>query len=94
MIKCKNYSMMLSEIERVRGEQLNRTPEAQRFVWLGVQFSGRRIQFFPGTATQGASLRQVLPQQTVGVLVDAALRVIVRYRRSRPSPQRPHSSMC
>ena len=60
MTKCKNYSMMFSEIERVWGEQLNGTPEAQRFVWWGVQFSDKRIQLFPGEATQGASLRQVL----------------------------------
>jgi hypothetical protein len=30
LTKCKKRSMMLPEIERVRGEQLCGTPEAQR----------------------------------------------------------------
>lgn len=70
--------MMLLEIESVRGEQLSGTPEAQRLAWSGVQFPGNRIQFFLSEATQVATLGQVLPQQTVGVLIDAALPGTVR----------------
>ena len=35
MTKCKKRSMMLPEIESVRGEQLCGTPEAQRLVNKG-----------------------------------------------------------
>ena len=73
MTKCKKRSMMLPEIEHVRGEQLRGTPEARRLAWSGVQYSGHRIQLFLGEATQFAPLGQVLPQQTFGVLVDTAL---------------------
>ena len=64
---------MLPEIESVRSEQLRGAPEAQRLAWSGVQFPGNGIQLFLSEATQVATLGQVLPQQTVGVLVDAAL---------------------
>src|SRR3990167_7096244 len=73
MTKRKKRSMMLPEIESVRGEQFRGTLEAQRLAWSGVQFPGNRIQLFLGEATQVAALGQVLPQQAVGVLVDAAL---------------------
>src|SRR3989344_7176008 len=78
MTKRKKHSMMLSEIKSVRREQLSGTPEAQRLAWSGVQFPGNRIQRFLSKATQVAALGQVLPQQTVGVLVDAALPGTVR----------------
>jgi len=65
--------MILPQIERVRGEQLHGTPETQRLAWSGVQCPGHRIQLFLGEATQIAPFRQVLPQQTVGVFVNAAL---------------------
>ncbi len=73
MTKCKKRSMMLPEVESVRREQFRGTLEAQRLAWPGVQFPGDRIQFFLGETAQVGSLGQVLPQQTVGVLVDAAL---------------------
>src|SRR3989338_4227140 len=72
MTKCKKRSMMLPEIKSVRGEQLRGALEAQRLAWPGVQFPGNRIQFLLREATQVAALGQVLPQQAVGVLVDAA----------------------
>jgi len=78
MSKCKKCSMMRSEIESVRSEQLRRALEAQRLAWPGVQFPGNRIQLFLSEATQIATLGQVLPQQTVGVLVNAALPGTVR----------------
>jgi hypothetical protein len=46
MTKCKKRSMMLPEIERVRGEQLRWTSEAQRFAGSGVQYPGHCIQLF------------------------------------------------
>ena len=73
MTKRKKRSMMLPEIKSVRSEQFGRTLEAQRLAWPGVQFPGNRIQFFLGEAAQVGSLGQVLPQQAVGVLVDATL---------------------
>jgi len=78
MAKRKNRSMMLSEIERVRGEQLRVTPEAQRFAESGVQCLGHRIKLFLGESTHLAPLGQVLLQQTVDVLVGAALPGTVR----------------
>ena len=65
--------MVLLEIESVRSEQLGRTLEAQRLARSGVLFPGDRIQLLLSEATQVATLGQVLPQQTIGVLVDAAL---------------------
>jgi hypothetical protein len=56
MTKCKKRSMMLPEIERVHGEQLRGTPEAQRLAWSGVQCPGYRIQLFLDEATQVATL--------------------------------------
>ena len=47
---------MLSEIERVRGEQRRGTPEAQRLAWPGVQPPGHRLQRFLREATQVAVL--------------------------------------
>ena len=73
MTKCKKRSMMLPEIERVRGEQLCGTPEAQRLARPGIQLPGYRIQLFLREATQVAALGQILPQQAVGVLVEASL---------------------
>mgnify|MGYP006955966275 FL=1 len=64
---------MLPEIERVRSEQLCGTSEAQRFAWPSIQLPGNRIQLFLREATQVAALGQILPQQAVGVFVDAAL---------------------
>ena len=78
---------MLPEIERVRGEQLRGTPKTQRLAWSGIQSPDNRIQLVLGEATQVASLGQVLPQQAVGVLVDAVLPVTVRHRQRRPSPR-------
>jgi hypothetical protein len=78
MTKCKKRSMLPPEIERVRGEQFRGTPEAQQLAWSGVQSPVNRIPLFLGEATQIAALGQVLRQQTVGVLVDAA----------RPGPMR------
>src|SRR3989304_4820680 len=78
MTKRKKHSMMVSEIKSVRREQLSGAPEAQRLAWPGVQFPGNRIQLFLSKATQVAALGQVLPQQAVGVLVDAALPRAVR----------------
>lgn len=78
MTKCKKRSMMLAKIERVRGERLCGTPEAQRLTWSGVQYPGHRIQLFLGEAAQVAARGQVLPQQAVGVLVDAVLPGTVR----------------
>src|SRR4030065_196795 len=78
MTKCKKRSMMLPEIKSVRSEQFRGTLEAQRLAWPGVQFPGNRIQFFLGEATEVAALGQVLPQQAVGVLVDATLPGAVR----------------
>jgi len=65
--------MMQPEIERIRGEQLRKTPVAQQLACSGVQFPGHRVQLFLSEATHVASLGQVLSQQAVGVLVDAAL---------------------
>ena len=78
MTKCKKCSMMLPEIESVRSELLRGALEAQRLAWPGVQFPGNRIQLFLSEATQVATLGQALPQQTVGVLVNAALPGTVR----------------
>ena len=78
MTKCKKRSMMLPEIERIRGEQLCGTFEAQRLAWPSIQLPGNRIQLFLREATQVAALGQILPQQAVGVLVDAALPGTVR----------------
>jgi len=78
MTKCKKRRVMLPEIERVRGEPLSGRPDVQRFAWSGVQCPGHRIQLLLGEATHVVSLGQVLPQQTVAVLVDAALPGIVR----------------
>src|SRR3989338_8777450 len=78
MTKCKKRSMMLPEIESVRGEQLRGTFEAQRLARSGVQCPGDRIQRFLAEAAQVAALGQVLPQQAVGVLVDAPLPGAVR----------------
>ena len=78
MTKCKKRSTMLPEIERVRGEQLRWTPEAQRLAGSGIQYPDHCIQLFLGEATHVTTFRQVLPQQTVGVLVDAALPGTVR----------------
>src|SRR5680860_664637 len=78
MTKCKKRSMMLSEIERVRSEQLCGTSEAQRFAWPGIQLPGNRIQLFLREATQVAALGQILPQQAIRILVDAALPGTVR----------------
>ena len=70
--KCKKRSMMLPEIESVWCEQLGRALETERLAWPGVQFPGNGIQLFLGVATQVAALGKVLPQQAVGVLVDAS----------------------
>src|SRR3990167_11103776 len=78
MTKRKKSSMMLPEIESVRREQLRGTPEAQRLAWSGVQLPGDRIQRFLREAAQVAALGQVLPQQAVGVFVNAALPGTVR----------------
>lgn len=40
MTTCKKRSMMLFEIESVRGEQLSGAPEAQRLARSSVQFPG------------------------------------------------------
>ena len=61
MTTCKKRNMLLPEIERVRGEPLRGTPEAQRLTWLGVQPPGHRIQLFLREAAQVAALGQVLP---------------------------------
>ena len=78
MTKCKKLSMMLPEIKTVRSEQLCRAPEAQRLAWSGVQFPGNRIQFLLRELTQVTPLGQILPQQTVGVLVNSSLPRAVR----------------
>src|SRR4030067_466022 len=78
MTKCKKRSMMLPEIKSVRSEQFRGTLEAHRVAWLGFQFPGNRIQLLLREATQVCSLGQILPQQAVGVLVDATLPGAVR----------------
>jgi len=92
MTKCKKRSMMLPEIERVRGEQLRGTPEARRLAWSDIQCPSHRIQLFLDEATQFAPLGQVLPQQTVGVLVDAALPGTVRDSSSPTKATFTHKS--
>ena len=76
--KCKKRSMMLPEIESVRGKQLSRALEAKGLAWPGVQPPGDFIQLLLREHGQVASLGQVLSQQPVGVLVDAALPGAVR----------------
>ncbi len=73
MTKCKQRSMMLLEIERIQGEQLCGTLEAQRLAWPGVQLPGYPVQLVLRETTQVAALGQILPQQAIGVLVDATL---------------------
>ena len=73
MTKCKKCSMMLLKIKIIWGKQLSGTPEAQRLACSGIQFPGDRIEDCLGELAQITALGQVLPQQTVGILVDAAL---------------------
>ncbi len=73
MTKCKKRSMMLPEIESVWCKQLRRAFKAQWLAGSGVQLPGNRIQLFLRETIQVTPLGQVLPQQTIGVLVDAAL---------------------
>ena len=91
MTKCKKRSMMLPEIERVPSEQLRWTPEAQRLAGSGIQYPDHCIQLFLGEATHITTLRQVLPQQTVGVLVDAALPGTVRIGEETVTPVASYS---
>src|SRR3990170_715128 len=78
MTKCKKRSMMLPEVESIWGEQLCGTLEPQRLTRTGIQFPGNRVQFLLSEAAQVTALGQVLPQQAIGVLVDAPLPGTVR----------------
>ena len=78
MTKCKKCRMMFLEVETIRREQLSRASETQRLAWSGVQPPGNRVQLFLAEGTQVTTLWQVLPQQTIGVFVDAALPRAVR----------------
>lgn len=46
---------------------------AERFVWAAVELVGDRAEMFGGADGQVRALREVLPEQTVCVLVRAAL---------------------
>ena len=88
MTKCKKRSMMLLKIESLRGEQLSGAAEAHRLAWSGVQFPGNRIELRLSEAAQVAALGQVLSQQSVGVLVDAALPGAVQISEAHLHPGR------
>lgn len=88
MTKCKKRSMLLLKIESVRSEQLCGTFEVKRLAWPGVQFPRNRIQLFLRVYAQIAALRQVLPQQAIGVLIDAALPRTVRVGKEYLQPSR------
>ncbi len=64
---------MLLEIESVRAEPFSRTAEAHRLAWSGVQWPGNGIESRLSVPAQVGTLGQVLSQQSIGVLVDAAL---------------------
>src|SRR5665811_311017 len=73
MTKCKKRSMMLLEVKSVWSEKLCGAFEAQRLAWSGVQLPRNRVQLFLRVLAQVAPFWQVLPQQTVGVLVEPSL---------------------
>jgi hypothetical protein len=78
MPKCKKCSMMLLEIESLRGEQLGWEAEAHWLAWPSVQLPGNGIELRLGVSTQTGALGQVLSQQSIGVVVDATLPSAVR----------------
>ena len=69
---------MMPEVKSVCREQFGGAFEAEGFSWAGVQLPGNGIEFLLSEATQVSSLGEVLPEQTVGVFVDAALPRAVR----------------
>ena len=73
MTKCKKCSMMLLEIESLRGKHLCWATEAHRFAWPGVQLPGNGIELRLSVPAQVSPFGQVLSQQSVGVFVDAPL---------------------
>ncbi len=69
---------MMPEVKSVCSKQLGRAFEAEGFSRTGVQLPGNGIEFLLREATQISSLGEVLPEQAVGVFVDATLPWAVR----------------
>ena len=81
MATWKKCSMMLSETERVWGEQLRETSEARRLAWPGVQCPGNHIQLFLREAAEVAAQCYCLIHPVVLVVIYDTLNIgkVVRH---------------
>ena len=81
---------MMPEVKSVCREQFGGAFEAEGLSRTGVQLPGNSIEFRLREATQVSSLGEVLPEQAVGIFVDAALPWAVRIGKVNfhPSSQR------
>ena len=68
----------MPEVKSVCREQFGGAFEAEGFSWTGVQLPGNGIEFLLSEVTQVSSLGEVLPEQAVGVFIDATLPGAVR----------------
>ena len=70
--------MMLKEVERLWHKQFGRTLPLEALARSGVELPSDGIEFGLGESRQVGALGEILPEQAVGVLVDAALPRAVR----------------
>lgn len=88
MTKCKKRSMMLPEVEIIGCKQLRGAFKAQRFPRPGVELPGDGVELILGEGTQVGTLGQILPQQTIGIFIDATLPGTMRISKVNLHPGR------
>jgi hypothetical protein len=70
--------MMLKEVEGLRHKEFGRTLPAEALARPGVELPGDGIEFGLSESREVGAFGKILPEQAVGVLVDAPLPRAVR----------------
>lgn len=65
--------MMLKEVERLGHKQFNRAFSVEALVWPHVELPGNSIEFSLSESGEISALGEILPEQAVGIFVDAPL---------------------
>ena len=76
--KCNELMMMLKKVEGVRHKQFCRALPSGALTRMGIKFPGDGIKLELSETGEVCSPGEILPEQAVGVLVDAALPMTVR----------------
>ena len=73
ILKCNELKKVPAEVERLGHEQIGRASPVERLARPGIELPGDSVEFVLREGGLIGALREVLPKQAIGVLVDAVL---------------------